>query len=313
MSKHVASKPSPAAALTMRMKSSGTQYLSTANAAQYLGVGPTSVKRWADLGLLKCVRTAGNHRRFLREEVERFARAVQSGQVALEAAPARHEPAPPVDHARAPLSSDDRVHGWTDRILQLGAFGLHGALLAEREILGSWWRVADLVGAALGELGERWECGRVTIIQEHLASERLARALARCTESLPAAPGAPVAVLAAVEPDEHTLGLSLAELVLREAGHATDWIGRRTPGRDLAAHVQVTRPAVVALSASQVSADPEVLRPAVLPLARVCRDSGVRLLLGGAGRWPGDVPGAVRLHDFAGLHAFLAGDGGRAE
>lgn len=311
MSKHVAPKPSPAAALTTRMKSSGTQYLSTANAAQFLGVGPTSVKRWADLGLLKCVRTAGNHRRFLREEVERFARAVQTGQVALDATQPRQEPAPPVD--RAPLSADDRVQDWADRLLQLGAFGLHGALLAEREILGSWWRVADLVGAALGALGERWECGRVTVIQEHLASERLARAIARCTESQLSAPGAPVAVLAAAEPDEHTLGLSLAELVFREARHATDWIGRRTPGRDLAAHVQTTRPSIVALSASLVSADPDVLRTSVLPLARVCRDSGIRLLLGGAGRWPDDIPGAVRLHDFASLHTLLANDTNAAE
>ena len=283
------------------MKSTGTQYLSTASAAQLLGVGPTSVKRWADLGLLRCVRTAGNHRRFLRDEVDRFAHAVQSGQIMLERAASVDSPPPTL----APSLPDDRIRSWTDRLLELGVYALHAALLGERQVLGSWWRVADLVGGALGDLGERWECGRITVIQEHLASERLARALARCTEALPCPPNAPVAMLAAAEPDEHTLGLSLAELVLREAGHGTEWIGRRAPGRDLVTHIQARRPAIVALSASAASADADALRAAALPLAHTCRDLGVRMIVGGAGRWPDDLPGAIRLHDFAGLHALL--------
>ena len=46
--------------------------LTTREAARYLGVGTTSVKRWADEGLLRCERTAGGHRRFRLSEIERF-------------------------------------------------------------------------------------------------------------------------------------------------------------------------------------------------------------------------------------------------
>ena len=62
-----------------------------------------------------------------------------------------------------------------------------------------------------------------------MASERLARGLSRCAEALPAGDDAPIALLAAPEGEDHTLGLSLAELVLREAGVATRWTGRQTP------------------------------------------------------------------------------------
>ena len=48
------------------------EFLTSADVAKLLGVGPTSVKRWADSGLLPCLRTPGKHRRFAREEVERF-------------------------------------------------------------------------------------------------------------------------------------------------------------------------------------------------------------------------------------------------
>jgi excisionase family DNA binding protein len=277
------------------MNSPRRQYLSTADAAELLGVGPTSVKRWADLGLLRCVRTAGNHRRFMPDEIERFARSLQAGQIGL------HMPPP------APRSQPDAgVTQWTDRLLALGPIALHDALWAERRSQAGWWRVADLVGAALGELGERWLCGEIGIIDEHLASERLTRALARCCEGLPAPPDAPTAVLAAATGEEHTLGLALAELVLREAGYAVDWIGRHTPGEQLAAHLKRRPTAIVALSASQCLQDPAALRVAALPVARACLATGARLILGGAGRWPADLPAAQRVHDFNGLHALLA-------
>ncbi len=50
------------------------QYLTTRAAAAFLGVGTTSVKRWADEGVLECERTRGGHRRFRRAELERFKR-----------------------------------------------------------------------------------------------------------------------------------------------------------------------------------------------------------------------------------------------
>lgn len=280
------------------MESTRTQYLSTASAARMLGVGPTSVKRWADLGLLRCVRTAGNHRRFTHTEVERFARAVQAGQVVLDPAARPEPPSPP------PPPTAETV-AWTDRLLALGPFALHGALLAERQKLGSWWRVADVIGGALAELGNRWVCGQISIIDEHLASERLARGVARCAESLTSPSNAPLALLAAAAGDEHTLGLALAELVFREAGYEVGWIGRYTPGDHLAAHLRSHPAAIVALSASGCSQDAQALRLATLPVAHACAEVGARLILGGGGCWPGDLPASTRVYAFADLHATL--------
>ena len=43
--------------------------ITTRAASALLGVGTTSVKRWADDGTLPCIRTAGGHRRFRRADV----------------------------------------------------------------------------------------------------------------------------------------------------------------------------------------------------------------------------------------------------
>ena len=295
MGKSQACRQPVARPLELRMNSQRRQYLSTAQAAELLGVGPTSVKRWADLGLIVCVRTAGNHRRFTHDEVERFARAVQAGQVGLQLPPPPPR-VPPAAHITA----------WTDRLLALGPVALHDALRSERQALGAWWRVADLVGAALHDLGERWLCGEISVVDEHLASERLTRALARCGEGLPTPPNAPTAMLAAATGEEHTLGLALAEVVLREAGFKVEWIGRHTPGEYLAAHLRDHSAAIVGLTASQCSQDAAALRVAALPIAEACRATGTRLILGGAGRWPADLPTAERVHSFDELHALLA-------
>jgi len=285
--------------MSTRIRSTGTQYISTASAAQHLGVGPTSVKRWADLGLLKCVRTAGNHRRFLREEVERFARAIQTGHLDLDASATTPE--------HRPDTPDAQVDAWTRHLLELGTYSLHGALLTEREALGAWWKVADLIGLALVELGRRWACGEVSVLAEHFASERLARALARCAESMPAPAGGPRALLAMTNADDHTLGLSLAELVLREAGHQVAWAGRAIPIAELVHYVQAQAPALLGLSASVVCKDPAPLREDTVPLARACQEVRCQLVLGGAGSWPDDIPGALRVRDFASFHALLTG------
>lgn len=47
----------------------GHNYLSTREAAELLGVGTTSIKRWAEEGTLPCIKTAGGHRRFRRSDV----------------------------------------------------------------------------------------------------------------------------------------------------------------------------------------------------------------------------------------------------
>lgn len=44
--------------------------LSTRAAAALLGVGTTTIKRWADEDVLVCVKTAGGHRRFRRSDLE---------------------------------------------------------------------------------------------------------------------------------------------------------------------------------------------------------------------------------------------------
>lgn len=58
----------------MSLPGTGKPYLTPNETAGLLMVAPATLRVWADKGLLKAHTTAGGHRRFLREDVERFQR-----------------------------------------------------------------------------------------------------------------------------------------------------------------------------------------------------------------------------------------------
>lgn len=264
--------------------------LSSAEVADLLGVSPASVKRWADAGVLPCVKTAGHHRRFRRDVVDHFRRSAA--------------PAQPVENE---LTVAPSASAWADEMLRSGDEGqLEARLLNARAELGSWWRVADRIGPALNELGRRWQLNQITVADEHRASERFSRSIARLGAWMPQPPNPPRCLLAAATGDEHTLGLSLVELCVRERGWAPVWIGRSAPVSDIAASVARLDVRVCALSASCYSSHRHVLAQQAEQLGLACAAYGVTLVLGGSGNWP-EAPAHGRvIRDFATFSELLA-------
>ena len=258
--------------------------LTSAEVARILGVTAGSVKRWADAGLLRCARTVGRHRRFDPVEVERFLKD-QTGAVQPEHGP--------------------EVEGWMETLLSdCDTHQLLATLYAERARLGAWWRVAESLAAVLEEIGERWAEGTLSILEEHVAIERLSRCLTQVSDQLPARPGAPRLLLTTAEGEEHTVGLLLAEMVIREHGWPVLWAGRRVPLSESVAPVASGSVDAVAVSASSV-ADPGDLLAQTERLGAICRAGEVQLLLGGSGPWPEWIPYGARVVTFQELRGWL--------
>ncbi len=249
--------------------------LSSAAVARMLNVNASSVKRWADEGKLPCLRTPGGHRRFQATHVEAFR--------------ATH------------LRSEDT--SWQDKLSSLLIEGRQGdaesLLLAKRAELGRWQDVGDEVGHVLKNLGIRWAEGRLTIPEEHVASECLLRSITRILYLFPRRHDSPVCALASAPGDEHTLGLALSELVLAENGWNSMWLGRMCPLETLEGVAKSPNINMLALSASEFSSTPALLGDVVRTLGPICMAHSTHLVLGGGGSWPEDVFESIRVRTFS--------------
>ena len=143
------------------------------------------------------------------------------------------------------------------------------------------------------------------VAQEHVASATLARALALAAETLPVAATTNRCLLATAEGDDHTLGLSLAEICLRECGWRAEWAGNRTRPSDICERVAAGNVKMVALSASAAMSDRRVLRTQVRVVGSACQRAAIPLVLGGTGEWPDPPAFGTRLRSWSEFHALI--------
>jgi methanogenic corrinoid protein MtbC1 len=176
-------------------------------------------------------------------------------------------------------------------------------LMAERRARTTWCKTADALGVVTTRIGKLWESGDIDVLDEHLATTRLERAVARCTEAIKMPAGAPTCLLVTAPGEDHTLGLTLVEPCLREAGWHTQWAGRRTPIVPIMDRIEDGSIQGVAASASAYSTDGIALASFADHIGEVCQRNGVALWLGGTGAWPDRLAYGHRLSSFVELDA----------
>lgn len=138
--------------------------------------------------------------------------------------------------------------------------------------------IADvLLPRLLREVGERWESGRWTVAQEHLASDAADRALTRLAErTTPTTTVRRTLLVACAEGEWHTLAARVVGLCFQSAGWQVRLLGASVPAGQLVAAIYDTGPDLVAISCSL---------PANLPGAHrmimAARETGTPVVVGG--------------------------------
>lgn len=253
--------------------------VSAGEAARRLGVAPITIQRWVDSGVLQAERTPGGHRRIYVTELRRLIAASRSTEV------------------------NGLLADWLDAMRSGDPSQVRSALLTARQKCGSWASVADEVASVIAELGREWEAGTCQIFEEHAATETLRRGITLCGAGLQCAPDSRHAVLCTVEGERHTLGLSLAELLLVEAGWRCSWIGEGPPSEELQSLVTKLKPDLLVVSASSVT-PPKAIARYQAELDIVATAGDVEIVLAGSGAWC-PTSTVQRLITFSDLRTFL--------
>lgn len=154
-----------------------------------------------------------------------------------------------------------------------------------RQALGEGMGVAGLyqrvIAPAMWRIGDLWEHGAISVADEHLATALTHQAMAGIygpSLSHKARPGR--ILMAAVEGEQHALGLRMAADVVELAGYETIYLGADVPTADLLQAVTARSPNLVGLSATMPSSIPALDRA----IAEIrCVNPNLIVLIGGQG------------------------------
>jgi methanogenic corrinoid protein MtbC1 len=252
------------------------EHLSPKALADAIGVGESSIKRWADSGKIKLTRTSGGHRRILVKEAIRFIReagleVIQHAHLGLIMPRKELSPELPIEL----LLQEALVQGEQEKINQLvEAIHLKGWSLGE---------ICDgPFAAALARIGRMWlDDSERGILIEHRctalaisAIERL-RSMNETTDT-----SAPIALGGALSGDQSQLPSLMAAATLEAQGFQAINLGANTPISTFMAGVEMHSPALIWISVNHLESAREAKR-AIQDLVYSVRTKGTRVVIGG--------------------------------
>ena len=268
----------------MRPKTMHKTVISTIDVARLFNVTETTVKRWADEGMLRCQKTPGGHRKFQIRNVIEFAEKNSFEPIGVLTLPGQEGQDAHLQMAILKRDYDILVRTFVEKALSPDRCDLYifFSYLYEHRI--ALWEIYDLIlRPGMIEIGDRWTRGEIGVSQEHRASYETLDALAKLQNEILVKPATGESVVFACLGEElHEIGLRCAANVFESEGWQTHYLGARTPPDAVVVAAQELRPTVVALSVTQGHA-PESLIEDLHRIADVLAPAGIRLIIGGAG------------------------------
>ena len=206
---------------------------STADLARVCGVSISTIKRWTDGGLLRCVRTPGGHRKFRVQDVAQAAKQLQTSLASADASDA-NEPAAQLDELALLLLQDNReaLRARVAEALEVGDDRLLRALLLKlhRHGLSMSTIGSDVLLGALLELRNGAHHGATDDFIRRRAERLCEIVLRHLMEQMPPpGPQAPVAMLAGELGFHDGVWLAICQLTLLAAGWNVVELGLDVP------------------------------------------------------------------------------------
>jgi MerR family transcriptional regulator, light-induced transcriptional regulator len=266
--------------------------LNIAALCQRTGVPADTIRKWEQrYGVLRPERTPGGQRRYSEVDVAR-----------IEWLKARLAEGYRIGEAAELLGSGEQVAAGAGELRRAiveataanDVVGL-SHLVEQAVALGSLEEAfVDVLSPALGEVGDRWAAGELSVAQEHLVSATVRGVLQRL---LADARGEirGIAVLACAPGERHEIGLLMLAVLLRSDGWQVAYLGADTPVDDAVALAEQLQASVLCFSAS-TREQAESLERALAERAPLT----IEILVGGRGTAESDVRSAIgRLRKIA--------------
>lgn len=259
-----------------------SEFISTKEVAGLFRVTETTVKRWADEGIIPCVKSPGGHRKFRLPDVIGFAEKQGypiSGTLEPPLTEAQMETVRFAIHTKnyhkiAEVLFDEALQADPDGLFQLLLYlSKHNVRLAT---------LADeVLRPPMVRIGELWKAGKLRIDQEHRTSGAVTEAMIRLAPELHRkhANGL-LAVCACLEGERHEIGLRSMAFALETEGWLVHYLGADTPYATVDEYVRNIHPQLLCVSFT-AEAPTTQMRTGFGLVARAVRETGGKFVAGG--------------------------------
>ncbi len=263
---------------------SDIQYFNSEEAAKILGVNVSTIKRWTDSGKLECIKTAGGHRKFLMKQLADFLARNKKKMSKANLFPLENETDLQIsyhimkghfgyliDHV------EEQAFACNQAQIQHVLNGLYIGQYPLHEIYDK------LVTPVLYKIGDLWEAGKISVIEEHFASQAIRDSVVRLQGiiRLPSEKSETVLCLN-LSSELHDIALKMVEHVLESRGLRALFSGQITPLFKIEEVFEQYRPERVYLS-STVVADTQAGQIEFDEICRICEQYEAKMYVGGQG------------------------------
>lgn len=260
------------------------QYYNSIEAAKILGVNVSTIKRWTDEGKLECIRSAGGHRKFVMSHLSKFLEENRRKTSKVNLFPLENESdlklsnhilkgnfAYLIDYLKRQAMSCNR-----DKVQKV----FNGLYLAQYPLHVIYDRV---VTPLLREFGKLWAEGKLTVVEEHLATSTLRDGIERL-QGVIALPGKKQgqALCLSMSAEMHDIALKMVAHILEVRGFKVLYTGQNTPVLSfdqLLKNYKINR---ICVSSTYVT-DKEFSQKEFDIICQLAAENGIEVYVGGNG------------------------------
>lgn len=265
--------------------STEVQYFNSIEAAKFLGVNVSSIKRWTDDGKLECVKTAGGHRKFSLEQLAKFAKENHTTTSRVTVFPMEDQIDQEISRwvlkgemdALQEIVLTDAFACNRDRVLQV----LSGLYLADYPL----HQIYDqLLKPVFYKIGDLWVQNKITIPEEHFASQTIRDCIIRL-QGIIRLPEKKIGTVFCLNlTDElHDTALKMIDHLLELRGYRVLYSGQITPAFDVRGLFEkFGRPERVYISSSFII-DRRSTQDEFDKICVECVHADVKVFIGGGG------------------------------
>jgi len=208
-----------------------TQYFSTSEVAQLLGVHVSTIKRWTKEGKLECIKTVGGHRKFSFLHIAQFLQDHQEQVDQTNLLPIESEEDLQISYEIMNGNADFLGEYIFTQAIRRNRKQVHkvlnGLALAQYPL----YRIYDeILTPVLHRIGDQWEANELTVIEEHIAAQTIRDAIIRLQGILPLPEETHGNVLClSLTSELHDIAIKMADHILEQRGFTVLFSGQMTP------------------------------------------------------------------------------------